>query len=333
MKALSLFGGSASQSVSRARVIGKLAYLYLRRGSAIELSRALAPLTFPDPPYPRTLSIEFTNACQAKCSYCPTQHSMRRVQGFMSSCMFSTVLTQVKYAHPQTVRVIGSGEPTLHPRLREMIQALGGTAPVVTLTTNGQLLTERNASAALDVVDIIEVSVDSDNGADYDRVREGATYKRLTDNLRLIRQLRKERRSKTMIEIRVGIRPSQKETERFIEHWHPFGDVIVLQKLRAYSSSDPDLYPLEPSGDTDQCALLFKYMNIRWNGDVPLCQYSAYQFGAPDGLLLGNVASDDLVNLWNSRLMRQYRNGHRRRDVVLTPICKGCAHRWPSVGF
>ena len=53
-------------------------------------------------------------------------------------------------------------------------------------------------------------------------------------------------------------------------------------------------------------------------------QMAIDQIGMP-GLILGSIDRDPLAELWNSALLRQYREGHRKRLSGQTPICRGCA--------
>jgi MoaA/NifB/PqqE/SkfB family radical SAM enzyme len=73
-----------------------------------------------------------------------------------------------------------------------------------------------------------------------------------------------------------------------------------------------------------RCTLPFKELTVTWTGDVPLCQFSAAQLGEP-GLLLGNLRDVSLAELWQGRLIRDYRVAHRRRDEKSMPMCRGCA--------
>jgi len=72
-----------------------------------------------------------------------------------------------------------------------------------------------------------------------------------------------------------------------------------------------------------KCSMPFKTLDINWNGDVPLCSYSAQQVGAP-GIVLGNVLKRELDDLWQDSIIKQYREGHCHRDELKMPICKGC---------
>jgi hypothetical protein len=57
-------------------------------------------------------------------------------------------------------------------------------------------------------------------------------------------------------------------------------------------------------------------LDVNWNGNVPLCTYSAQQIGAP-GLILGNVMTDMLGDIWNGNVIR-----HPRRATTIEMLAK-----------
>ena len=61
------------------------------------------------------------------------------------------------------------------------------------------------------------------------------------------------------------------------------------------------------------CAFQVKHLEVNWNGNVPLCSFSAQQIGVP-GLILGNVMKDKICDLWGGEVMHQYREGHYKRQ-------------------
>ena len=65
---------------------------------------------------PRYLDIELTNACNFNCCFCPTgTKSMQRMKGFMPELVVKRLLENIRKYEIPGVRIIGWGEPTLHP--------------------------------------------------------------------------------------------------------------------------------------------------------------------------------------------------------------------------
>jgi hypothetical protein len=132
-------------------------------------------------------------------------------------------------------------------------------------------------------------------------------------------------KSKTMVTIRVMLRPSERSSQdRILEFWRQYGDTVMPQFLVDVGGTDPDVYQNSGiEGVFPRCTLPFKSLDVRWDGKVPLCSYSQ-RGGSAEGIILGNVNGSSLVELWNSPLMKQYRRAHRSRAEELMPICNGC---------
>ena len=111
------------------------------------------------------------------------------------------------------------------------------------------------------------------------------------------------------------------DTLRF---WRPYGDVVSKQYILDFGRKVADAYVPVAEG---RCTLTLRKLDLHWNGVVNLCGYSWLQTGDPEGVVLGNIATTTLSAMWNSDLMRQYREGHRSRREDLIPICRNCPGR------
>jgi len=109
--------------------------------------------------------------------------------------------------------------------------------------------------------------------------------------------------------------------------WKKYCDIVMPQFLTKINGTEyeEDLFkPKNANSNTfPKCSLPFYHFEIKWNGDVLMCYYSPYQTGG-EGLLIGNVHTTSIVNLWNNTVLKQYRNAHRSKNKQLMPICKGC---------
>lgn len=96
---------------------------------------------------PEVLQLSLTDACQQSCSGCffsnPDPHTPNR---YMSPKTFQQVL---KDAVNQEVfqMALGGGEPLMHPKLLDYVQAITQAGIVANLTSNGALLTADKAQA------------------------------------------------------------------------------------------------------------------------------------------------------------------------------------------
>ncbi len=322
---------SLSKILRQTQLYRSLLVRYVRYGNVRELVSSRFPFVRTEPPAPRVVAIEFTNACDLKCVYCDAQHpaQMRR-RGFMTERTLRNALSQVSELGVQKLRIIGAGEATIHPRFSQLIRCVAGAAPVVSLTTNGQSLDQNKALALADSVDVVEFSVDSDCALTYERLRVGGRFSRLLGNLDLVRAVANQQKSRLVIHVRLMLRPSDyPHRARLVRFWRQHGDLVSTDLVKDYHGCVGDAFPVfDDSGSFRRCSSPFKHAGIHWNGDVPLCDASALRLGDPTGLVLGNIDAQPLAAIWGCQILRQYRTGHRRRDYGLATLCRGCGCIW-----
>jgi MoaA/NifB/PqqE/SkfB family radical SAM enzyme len=298
---------------------------YVRDGHTVDLVRSRAPMHF-DADSPATIGIELTNACQLRCLHCDAQHeSIRGRAGYMSDEVFARLVDQLRELKIRNLRVIGGGEPTLHARFPELARKLRGIAPFTSVTTNGQRMPEPVRYAMLEAFDVVEISVASDHAEGYEHARKGGDFALLLRNIEALQQLRGRLGARTLIQIRVMIRPSDRPSlPRLLRFWSEHGDVVSTQRLQDYFGHAGDVFPTPRREGYPPCVLPFRMLGVGWNGDVPLCRGSAFQTGTPEGLLLGNITKTTLAEMWRGPIIRQYRDAHRKRDGAAMPVCRGC---------
>ena len=298
---------------------------YLRDGWGADLVLSRGP-SLHAAPSPTTVGVELTNVCQLRCPHCDAQNpAVRGKPGYMSEETFARMVEQLRALRVRNLRVIGGGEPLLHPRFAAWVPRLRGLASLISLTTNGQRLTPANSAAALEALDVIEVSVASDNAAGFAQSRTGGDLGELLENLTRLRVQRDRLGSRTAVHIRVMVRPSEEPTlDRLLAFWRRYGDVVSTQRLQDYFSQHGDVYARSKTEEYPPCVLPFRSLGVSWDGSVPLCRVSAFQTGSPDGLVLGNINDTTLAAIWHGDVLRAYREGHRRRDHALIPVCRNC---------
>ena len=315
--------------IRRFHSYGHMVWQMLRRGvPAKDIIRNQFPLIDPHPRNPALVSLELTSHCNLRCVYCTSPIHLRP-GSFMPKDVIEKSLAGIRTLGVSRVDVVGEGEATLHPDFAYVVRELVRFVPYVAVITNGQWKRPGEiVNALLDhPVSAVECSVHGDK-AGYERARVGGQFERLVEDIALLKESRDRRRSETIINIRVMLRPSDRAAEQSaLAFWKPYGDAVmpmyVVQPKRL--ASIEDVYTTVQSHENTflKCSLPFRCLFIEWDGNVPLCHMSLQQIGAP-GLVLGNVLTDPLDGLWNGPVMRQYREGHHKREPARMPICAGC---------
>ncbi|MEL7207717.1 MAG: radical SAM/SPASM domain-containing protein [Actinomycetota bacterium] len=299
----------------------------VRQGlSPIDLARTQFPFSLPVAPRPPGVHVELTNRCNLSCTYC-TSPQAPRPRGLMNAETFESLIGRLREARIRRVYVVGLGEPMLHPRFDDFVPELAAATRFVSVTSNLQAATEENLAVLVDSgVGMLNVSVDGFDATSYEESRVGGDFEVVRDNLTRLKLLRDRSNSDLLINVRVMLRPSQADREdEILEAWSSFGDEVSRQFIVNISGSDDDVYAVDVAPSVyPRCSIPFKQLEVHWTGDVPLCTYVHHQADRYEDFVLGNVADRSIDELWNSPLLHTYRQGHRKRDSSLIPLCSGC---------
>lgn len=301
----------------------------INKGISIsDLMRAQFPFIFSDAKEPPIVSIEFTNHCNLKCLYC-TNHLGLRKSGFMNDIVFDKILNDLSKMKSNRIQLVGNGESTLHPKFDEYTSKLAKTGNYLSLVTNGQWEDINIAEQILKApLDLVEISIDAGGKDIYEASRINASYDILLSNLEKLITLKGKIKSKILIIIRLMIRPSQEQFyQSEIGFWRKYCDYVMPQYITKINNTEyqKDLfYPIQNNHDDfPKCSLPFKHLEIKYTGDVLMCYYSLFQIGTP-GLMIGNILNSSITDIWNSKIMKNYRNAHRKKLKTNMPVCKSC---------
>jgi MoaA/NifB/PqqE/SkfB family radical SAM enzyme len=131
---------------------------------------------------PQRLVLELTNTCNLSCVMCG-RHSKNFQPTFFNLDWlhkFAPIMDRVT-----EVTLFGWGEPTVHPKFRQILEYLDGFAVKKYFLTNGMLL-NRFADLIVDTVDVLAISLDGANQSTNDRIRHGADFNKIIENLRCL---------------------------------------------------------------------------------------------------------------------------------------------------
>lgn len=142
------------------------------------------------PPTPAYLQIEPVGQCNLECQMCAIQF---RQDGppygppaFMAFETFTAAVDQ--FTNLKELHLQGLGEPFMHPRFFDMITYAVQKGIRVTTNSNLTLLNPKRAEACVrSGLDTLHISIDGSNAATYETIRKKGHFKRVLDNLELIR--------------------------------------------------------------------------------------------------------------------------------------------------
>ncbi len=134
------------------------------------------------------INLEPTFRCNLFCEMCPRFSSVDPHLD-MSMTTYSRIVEAMHLAH--TVDLTGWGEPMLHPQIYDMVRMAREKDCVTTMTSNGTVLNSRNAARLIEAgMNRLTVSIDGLKAETFEAVRPGASFEKVTANLReLTRQV------------------------------------------------------------------------------------------------------------------------------------------------
>jgi len=301
----------------------------LLRGVPIkELLILKYPLWFKDANQAPLLSVDITDACNLRCVYCnnplfPYPRTM------MSEDVFSSLIKRLRQNPVNRIRISG-GEPTLHPQFREMLLQMSRYCKYLSIITNGQWqspdLGEQLLSSG---VNLIELSLDAGGAAVYESSRPQASYKLFMSNLKQLYRLRNASKSKTLIKIRLMIRPSTRHCEKsdtgyLLKYSYCVLPQWVLQHPEAPAIEDVYSQNSVLTNSLPMCTVPFRDLQIRPDGRVPLCPAKGCSIDPQAQVFIGDICINTLPELWQAPLLKQIRAAHRSRKGDILSLCRNC---------
>jgi radical SAM protein with 4Fe4S-binding SPASM domain len=284
---------------------------------------------------PLTLFIEPTNACNFRCSYCPTGDtplikSVGRKNKLMDWDLFCKIVNDIEQ-FPRRLKMINlykDGESLLHPRFVDMVRILkaADVSDRVWVKTNGSLLNpEYNERLANSGLDMLGISVQHVNAQGfYDVAKVKIDYDIYRAN---ILDLYK-RRGRMQVSIKIAdIGLSADEIQKFYDDFSDRCDFIAVEGLHGWSASEYKDWKLgtnqsfdgTPRQEKIVCPLVLHMLAINSDGTVSLCNddwMHAHQ--------LGDLNKESLYDVWHGNKLREFRVMHLEGRRHENAACKAC---------
>ncbi len=140
--------------------------------------------------YPRRLVFELTNACNLNCVMCG-RNAADFKPTFFDMDVFRSFEPLMDEA--EEVTLMGWGEPTVHPHFNEMLEIISRHSARKYFCTNGMNLKKIKQALYDYNVDVFAVSLDGALDETNSRIRRGSKIDVITEDLKEIVKLRRER--------------------------------------------------------------------------------------------------------------------------------------------
>ena len=169
-------------------------------------------------------------------------------------------------------------------------------------------------------LDRISISIDGIEKTEYERVRVGANFEKLIQNLETLIQLRNEYKvSYPKIRIQTVKFPDT-DAEAYLKQWEKYADEIAMVDYKDESVRNEDLR------GTWACPQLWQRMTIEWDGTVFGCNNDDLR-----GLNLGNAAQRSIYDCWHDDRLMKVRKLHMEGKSHEVVDCNGCPWRTAQI--
>lgn len=305
-------------------------------------------LIIPPKPDIRKIYVELTNKCNLNCKMCIRRSWLEPLEEMLFEDYLKLLDQLTELPELKTIVFGGLGEPTIHPKFKEIVEATKNKLPDIELiiTTNGTMI-DKFQDLIIDNFNYMIVSIDAVNEEVFQDIR-GSQASKVIDNLRKFAEHRNKIRKFTpwiwaeFVAMRQNIEELPKllaiakdlQIKRImITNMLPYTSDMKDESL--YPRADPaEIYKWVPVGpdlknyiqinvaDTQirterSCAFIKnKACVITVNGDVTPCYNFAHTYRAYINAYektiykysFGNIHSEKLKDIWMKEEYVRFRN-------------------------
>lgn len=305
---------------------------------------------------PILVDFQITNHCNSNCPHCYAESSSSA--DHVSFTDIIKVLDNCEEAGVFEV-ALGGGEPTLHPRLVDILKAAQKRNLVCNLATNGRQLDNRLVQIFAKYCGAVALSIEF-LGKDFKK-RRGFDFERFLASAELI----KKTNLRLVFQITVSQGNLFKITEitEFLSKYEPYGIVFLTYKpVGRGENFDLPLYDMvnnevlkefkkcfdilgkkqikigydccmgnlltglnfENKAEIYGCSATRESIAVNTNLDVLPCSFVT-------GHKLGNLNENDLVSVWHSYQCCLFRDQFEQK-IAIDKKCRTCQHKLTCLG-
>jgi radical SAM protein with 4Fe4S-binding SPASM domain len=193
------------------------------------------------------------------------------------------------------------------------------------INTNATLLEENmNRKLIERGLTRIRIGFDGATADTYEKIRIGANFHKVKDNILNCIRIRNEMGSSLPI-VRVScvhLSENDKEIQDFITFWKPQVDYVSIQRYKPHEFTQERERGKMGAGEkvveNVKCSQPFESLYIRVNGDVHACCSMVY------GPRVGSIFESSVSDIWNSDKMKRLRWLLKNGVWDDIPTCKKC---------
>lgn len=271
---------------------------------------------------PRTdqISIETTNICPANCVICPREQFTQKL-GIMNFKLFKKIVDDASIYNMKSVFLTGFGEPFTDPKLFERCKYIRKKLPKakIYVSTTGFLMTHDKYDDVIKYIDMLKLSIYGLTKDIYEKSHRGklkfeTTYSNI---LKFLEKIKNSKKKPHIAGLLVVTDINRREVSDWIKFWEPKLNEVFVWKPHNYG--DGRNYRKINRAKLVSCGRPFRgELYIHLDGKVSMC---CFDFNKK--LLIGNMKTQTIEQVFNSKAYKKLRQAHKIKDFKGL-LCENC---------
>ena len=289
--------------------------------------------------FPMHLDLEVTNVCNLRCVMCSRTHRFNEgtlaPEAHMDMDLFKRIIDEAEQNGCYALRFNGDSEPLiLQDRFIEMLDYVSSKRFLdVFFGTNGTLL---KPGISIKIIETgltrMNVSFDSPEKETYEKIRIGANFDKVLNNIRKFMDMRNAMNRRLPF-VRVQMVVMEQNKHQMADFKRLMGSIVDAIGFISYTPPF-DFTHVRSLGATKKqfnpdfvCDYLYQRLYIKANGDVAAC----FMEMPDDANIIGNVKYDNLKSLWHGPFLTKLREFHETGRITEIDMCRRCGFPYKEV--
>lgn len=278
---------------------------------------------------PIHLDIETSSIRNLRCPMCLCTVELEKGEksnikyGLMSWELYKKIIDEAARIGVYSIKLNWRGEPTLNEKLVDMVRYAKEKGILdIMINTNAVKLNKDLSDALINAgLDKIFFSIDSIDPDKYSKIRVGAKFEQVIQNIKYFAAYNEEAGHPVFIRIqKVLMTDTEAENEEFKQYFADIADQVAFEDYIPYGDRKFGR-SIEMRGEKIKfsCSQLWQRLLITWDGECRACCVSA---DIP--YILGNIAEDSIEKIWNGERLEHLREMHKKGEWYKCGLCKNC---------